>query len=192
MCLSCRVRSGPLCPECRRSLEPAPPTEVFGRVVFSAFLHSGAARHLVHRVKYDGSAAAARLLSRVLAPMLPAHASTLVPIPRAAARRWRLGVDGAELLARSLSHITGLTVEGLLVAPVWYRSHAGSGRAGRSQPALRSRAATEGMVLVDDVITTGATLRAAFMALPEAVCGVTATRSGGTSLFGRANDRREE
>lgn len=189
MCLACRRMGGPLCPECRRDLTPVPPTSVGGVPVASAFAHAGAAVSLVHRLKYEGIEPAAGLLARAMAPLVPAAARSLVPIPRATVRRWRYGVDSAACLADALGTILELPVVAAFGMVFWHPRHAGRGRNDRRPRSFRSVVAgLDGAVIVDDVLTTGATLQGAVDELGTAIAGVTATRAGGTSLFMRASN----
>lgn len=161
ICLACRgLSAGRLCGRCGAALRPASDRWVEpGVLVRSAFLHDGAARHLVHRLKYDGVAAAAHVLAGSMAPLV-AGASALVPVPRTVVRRHRFGVDPGMELASALAAITGIPVVTALRPAVVARARAGRARDDRSEPGFRLRAtAPHGAVLVDDVITTGGTLR---------------------------------
>jgi len=141
-------------------LRPAPVRWVGGIVVWSAFVHDGPARALVLRLKYR--AAPAPGIGRVLLPLLPAGATALVPVPRVAARRWRYGVDPALEIARSLAMESGLPIVAALRAPAWVHRRAGARGAPHGQPRFRRMCPIPpGAVLVDDVVTTGATLGAA-------------------------------
>ena len=71
-----------------------------------------------------------------------------------------------------------------LVPPLWWRRHAGARRQDRVRIGFRQRAAAPaGFALVDDVVTTGATVTAAMDALdkrPSVVLAATvAPRIGG-------------
>lgn len=136
-------------------------------LVRSAFLHEDPARKLVHRLKYQAMPLVG--IGRVLAPLLPRGAAALVPVPRVTLRRWRYGVDPAFELAASLAAASGLPVVKALRAPIWVHRRAGG--AGQTHGTPRFRLAVvvpPQAVLVDDVVTTGATLRAA-----AAVTGIT-------------------
>ena len=178
MCILCwsSAASG-LCDLCRRSIRPVPATATGGLHILSAAVHEGAARRLVHLLKYQGIEAAGMALAGVMASQLPGDAEMLVPVPRARLRRLRYGVDTARELADSLGGITGLPVVDCLAPALWWPSHAGAGRAERRAPRFRRlHSAPSGGLLVDDVLTTGATLVAAAR-LTGCRRAVTATRA---------------
>ncbi len=171
----------PLCRRCAATLRAGGDRRLrCGLLVRSPLHHSGAARVLVHRLKYQGLRAAAGPLAAAMATALPDEAAALVPIPRVLARRWRYGVDAADDLAAALARITALPVLRLLRPGWWAPAQARRDRWHRFLPRLAlvddppARA-----VLVDDVITTGATLTAAATVVGGAgVVAVTATSAG--------------
>lgn len=136
---------------------------------------------MVHLLKYEGIEAPAAVLAREMSLLLPIGVTALVPIPRATARKVRYGSDPALLLARLLGSSTGLPVVRSLAAPLWWPAHAGKARAQRTHPRFRNvRKAPTGSVLVDDVLTTGATVSAA-AAISGIRHAITATRAGPSS-----------
>lgn len=167
-CLGCgAVRSHPVCSGCAARLRPAPVRWIRGVLIRSAFVHEDPARAMVHRLKYR--AAPPGRLGGLLAPLIPDDTTSLVPVPRVWLRRWRYGVDPALELARSLGRVTGLPVVEALVAPVWVHRRAGPSGQARGLPRFSRRTAVPpGAILIDDVVTTGATLVAA-----AAVTGIT-------------------
>ena len=178
MCIFCwsSTTSG-LCATCRRELRMVDTTVIAGLRIESAAAHAGAVRHLVHLLKYRGMETAGEVLAALMADRLPTGAVTLVPVPRAAFRRLRYGVDPARVLAERLSGLTGIPVALCLGAALWWPSHTGSTRSQRHAPSFRVlRPAPEGSVLVDDVLTTGATLVAAAQ-LAGCSHAITATRA---------------
>lgn len=146
----------------------------------SAFVHTGPLARAIHRFKYEGHSALALPLARALAaearPWLEplGAAPTLVPIPLHLGRLLRRGYDQAALLTRALARATRLPLRATLLRRV---------RATRRQVGLSDAERTENLhrafavsgppppgpiVLVDDVLTTGATARAASAVLREA------------------------
>jgi len=197
VCLACGSagRLG-LCARCRSTLRAG--GEVLAgdaTAARAAFLHVAAARVLVHRLKYQGLAAAAGPLAEAMAGLLDPLPSALVPVPRVLARRWRYGIDPAPELAAAVGALTGVPVVPALRAGWWH--HRRAGRSGSSRDVPRFRSAFEapaGAVLVDDVVTTGSTLHAAARALGGVAEAVTATMAlsaaGGPARRGTRPRRR--
>mgnify|MGYP001828701628 FL=1 len=169
-CLACTVPCREdLCGPCRLRLRAASEVTVgLGLTGVAGFVHEGPARRLVHALKYRAVVAAAGPLADAMADRLPTTTTALVPIPRARFRRFRYGVDPAALLATLVASRTGLAVIDGLTSPWWWRRHAGRARSERSSVSFVASGAMvpRGAALVDDVLTTGATARAAASALP--------------------------
>ena len=176
LCWSCHApaaRESPLCPRCRRRLRFAggQPLPFAGLGVWAAVLYEGPARELVRALKFR---AAAGLADAMAAQMLAAGApgATLVPVPLAPGRRRRRGFNQAALLARCVAARSGLPLADVLVRAGGARSQVGRGRAARlSGPGGRIEVRApppRRVLLVDDVVTTGATLGACARALRAA------------------------
>ena len=129
----------------------------------AAFEHVGPARILVHHFKYRGLGGYADLAASMLAMRLPSL--PLVPVPRALTRRVRYGIDPARALADRLARHLGVPVLPLLEAPLHKQRRAG-GDHSRAVAGFRLLQVPRGPVLVvDDVVTTGATLLSAIASI---------------------------
>lgn len=149
-------------------------------VVRSGFVHEGAARVLVHRLKYEAVLPAGTVLAdEGMAHLMPPDAEVLVPIPRTRWRTIRYGVDPALTLALRLRDVTGMPVVEALGPALYGRRHAGRMVSERVAPLFTARGhVARNAVLVDDVLTTGITLETAAAVLGRsAIAAVTATVS---------------
>jgi predicted amidophosphoribosyltransferase len=180
LCLACAAPGGPLCRACSTTLAPPYPRVIDGVVAEAPFRHHGAAARLVTHVKYRRNLAAARFLAIEMSRLVPAAATVLVPVPRAMVRRVRYGIDPSLELARLIGGRLDLPVEASLSAPWWWRRRAGTARTGRGPVPFTGRApSSDGAVLVDDVLTTGATAASALVAIDgRCVSILTATSAG--------------
>ncbi len=162
------------CPHCL-DLRPA-----FGRAV-CAFRARGHARRIIHRVKYGrcpflaDDLAAAALADESFRRHLAG--SVLVPVPLHAARRRQRGYDQAERIALFLAGQAAGCRAGLLLGKRHETvSQTRLGRAERRRNVADAFALADGTsvdplaryVLIDDVLTTGATLHACAVALKKA------------------------
>ena len=150
--------------------------------VRAAALHVAPLREWIHLLKYEGQRALAPPLARYLTAALAsadwaplrAHIDGVVPAPLHAARLRERGYNQAELLARGLCRQTGLPLRtDLLHRARQTRSQVGLNAVERKanvEDAFTAAPASRGLhlLLIDDVYTTGATLRACANALREA------------------------
>jgi ComF family protein len=136
------------------------------------------ARRLVHRLKYSDRLDLVRALGGAMARAgaeLAAEADVIVPVPLHRLRLWRRRFNQANELARVVADTHAKPCEPFLLARVKRtRSQVGLTRAQRGdnlQGAFRvptdarARLAGKRVLLVDDVVTTGATANAASRAL---------------------------
>jgi ComF family protein len=163
--------------------------EALAWAVSAVWMEDGPARNLVHALKYDGWRVAAPAMAwRMAAGGWAQRVDLLVPVPLGRTRERARGHNQAALLADALGRATGLAVSaGVLrrcretrsqtrLPPTarWRNVRGAFAAAGRPLSGLR-------VALVDDVLTTGATLGAAAQALavlePETIGALTFARA---------------
>jgi predicted amidophosphoribosyltransferase len=110
-------------------------------------------------LKYRGITSYAELVAVILGPRLPRL--PLVPIPRAWSRRARFGIDPAMVLAAALAKVARVPVRTALSAPIHTPKRAGGDHRRPVLPFHLRVMPESPIVLVDDVVTTGATLEMA-------------------------------
>ena len=179
LCAACAGPCGaaePICRVCAARLARAPAGGAMvggvGRVVWAA-PYEGVARDLVAALKFRSRVGLAAVLAATLADArgpAPEAPCQIVAVPAAPGRLRRRGFDAAELIATALARRLGVPRSRCL------RRADGPRQVGRSRESRRAsppriRAAGPSprhAVLVDDVFTTGATLRACAAALRRA------------------------
>jgi predicted amidophosphoribosyltransferase len=138
-------------------------------------LYVGDARDLVRALKFHGRRRLAVDAARLIAdrwrpaPVVPGVRTVVTWAPTTPERRAERGFDQAEIIARHLAPMIGLSVRRLL-RRTSSGHQTGSPRAARLDgPAFVARP-VRGLhvVVVDDVVTTGATFAAAVTALDRA------------------------
>jgi ComF family protein len=152
----------------------------------SALLFVGSVRSWIHQLKYGGVAGLAPLAGEPLeasfreAPRAWREAAALVPVPLYPARRRERGFNQSALLAEELARRIGIPSLELLErlrATAPQVDLTAAERRGNVRGAFRVRDAVaafchgRSFLLVDDVLTTGATLEAAAAALMEGGAG---------------------
>lgn len=130
--------------------------------------YSGASEALVQKLKFGQAPAAASDIASLLTPLIPDASNLIIThLPTAGARVRSRGYDQAQLIARQLAASARLPYASLLARTSSERQ-VGAGRASRFEHASHmfrarnsSRLVGASVVIIDDVITTGASLEAA-------------------------------
>jgi predicted amidophosphoribosyltransferase len=176
LCAACGrgCRAGAvLCTRCSRTLAAAPPILSGGPQgldrAWSSASHEGVARSLVGALKFRRLLPVAELMADRIHWLAPGHllGGTVVPVPSAPPRLRSRGFDPAGELAAALAAKLGADLSPCL-ARRGLGHQVGHSRADRiSRPPQIESIATSprSVLLVDDVLTTGATLTSCAMAL---------------------------
>ena len=177
VCAVCGVGIPPgldLCRECAVEGRPYAWARTIGP-------HDGALRRLIQGLKYEGEKALARPLGRLLSSAVPdglrpEDVQRVACVPPDPKRLRERGYHPAELLAREVARTLGIAFRPLLVKVRATPPQVGRPRAERRKAmeglfAPRTSGHGEPVLVVDDVITTGATAYEAARALTEAGFG---------------------
>lgn len=189
-CVVCGRPGAAVCRDCADALRPAPalprPVGVDGCAAVVSY--DGAGRELLARLKYRNGRAAVGLLGRAMASLVaPAEVDVVTWAPTTPRRRRRRGYDQAELLARVVARDLGLPCRRLLrrrPGPHQTGRPARERRTGLAFDCLRPCAGLR-VLVVDDVVTTGATVGAAAAALRRAGAGAVRVLAGARTPPGR-------
>ncbi|MDR2996542.1 MAG: ComF family protein [Microbacterium sp.] len=194
-CPGCSLPGSLLCPDCAQALaaRTVQRTTPGGVRVCAAHEFDGVVARCIRRVKEDGQTLLAPALGVTLRVALPQFGdeALFVPVPTSRAAFRRRGYRVPELLLRA----AGRTPCRMLVSTGPRTDQRGLGRAERARnvrgsmrvrhPLLRPAGAGSSVVIVDDVVTTGATIdeaarvlrHAGFRVLGAVALAVTPSRS---------------
>ncbi len=178
-CVRCADPNAPLV--CRRCAENPP---AFDRII-APYLAQGSARELVHGLKYNDARAYAERVAGLLADYLryeSVSGDLIVPVPLHPSKERRCGYNQSGLIAQNLGRLMGIDLDARSLrrvskgAPQVTLSTADERRAAVEgafgcEPVGASPIPGAGILLVDDVVTTGAKMSDCAWALKRAVAG---------------------
>ena len=175
-CIVCGDDGRSLCPSCLAGLPPPHEAARFPFVdrVLCPWDYEGAARRLILDLKLRGLAAAAEPLVAGMVDLVHrrgVRAQWVTYVPCRATDRRRRGFDHAEVLARGVARGVGLECRSALRRAVEVPDQAGLSAAQRSRNlggVFVSEPAAGRVLVVDDLVTTGATASACARALRAA------------------------
>jgi ComF family protein len=139
--------------------------------------YEGTLRQLIHLFKYKRMKPLAKELSAQLARALPRDQrfDIVVPMPLHWRRHWQRGFNQSELLARATARRSGIRMVNAVRRTRATATQAGLSNAKRRENVagafrVKNRGLVEGLriLLIDDVMTTGATASACALALKRA------------------------
>lgn len=194
LCLRCRARLIPIdprssCRTCARQVPLSPPEELpppcaacrsdpppYDRLI-ALWRYQSPLREVVQAFKFSRLEYLGRHFAAALASALGAAGASepdlLVPVPLPWPRRLLRGFNQTELVASPLARTLGRSSIRALRRPAWTPHQTGRGRRERERTSpfrVASAGALSGrsVLLIDDVLTTGATVRSASAALRRA------------------------
>jgi len=165
-CVVCGSSANGVCDECVDQLQsPVVPPLLAVESATVLCSYEGIGAELITAIKYQNRRQALTPLCDALAAALPSDFDAIVAVPANTERRRARGFDVPELIARRLGKRLDVPVAAPL-ARVDDGSQQGRGKADRQGVEFRSATRVpERVLLVDDVITTGATAVACALTL---------------------------
>ena len=174
-CEACGCNTRVLCVKCRTQLFAMAQPECDAAVV--AVAYEGIARRLILNLKYRNRRQVVVVLAELLAqrvlqsvPNIATVCDVVTWAPTSTARVRRRGLDQAELLARRLARVLDVPCRQLLIKTST-NVQTGASREERLRGSVfsaRKLGVNSHVIVVDDVVTTGTTLRCAADALRKA------------------------
>ena len=189
LCLHCELKlplthlhREPLWNEIHQRMAPKPPIERAASLFY--YLHDDPNRFLIHNAKYNGRPQIMRYLGvRYAHTLMNEHfldgIDMIEPVPMHWFKKLQRGYNQTDWLARGLSEVSGIPVGEHLCVSRRHSTQTHKSRMNRWLNASSSYTVVDAdelaglhILLVDDVITTGATITTCATLLSEAAPGV--------------------
>ncbi len=169
LCIACRQGStGLLCAACKENLEalylPDINQSKEGLSIHWAYIYGGIPKALIEAIKLEGLRAPTKLLAELIAPLLPAGA-IIAPVPASPSGIKKRGFDHMELVARQLKkrgHVVlqpFVRARGMELKRVKRDERSAEAITLRPGWAVAATAKKRELWIIDDICTTGTTLR---------------------------------
>ncbi len=157
--------------------------EVQGVIAYLAFTKKGKVQNLLHALKYGGQKEVGVLLGKMMARELVEEgifpsADLIVSVPLHDRKQKERGYNQSDVFAEGLSLVTGIPWSGTMLVRTRYTvSQTGKTKSERRNNVKGifelvgiTSPAGKAVILVDDILTTGATLEACLEVLIDAGC----------------------
>lgn len=173
-CYRCHIATSQfaVCPKCRRSVAP--------KHVWIATEYSGVAKDLIHCFKFERAREAHKPIAKLLdqrLPLLPKD-TVVTYLPTTPSRVRVRGYDQSRLIAKEFAYRRGLLCDDLLIRVASTRQ-VGAGRQTRFDQLREAfeakhpeKAQGQRVLLIDDVLTTGASIESASLVLKDSGAAV--------------------
>lgn len=174
LCVGCGQHKGLLCKRCSWEWSGSPIKNHINRIpLTSASYYSHSISKIILRAKEDNDRRARLLIANSIAQFIPT-AMTIIPIPSRKAALRRRGFDHSFLLAREVARLSGGGAMRILKVNRNIRDQTSvphEERFGNLSGAYSAKSGNQpshSVVLIDDLVTTGSSMREAIRALEDA------------------------
>jgi competence protein ComFC len=175
VCVICKKEGEDLCFECIDKLTPSSPSFIDGTEVFSCFIYDENIAKILHEVKYNEKAEITNVMARFIISsyLKEFNNGILIPIPISFLKRVRRGYNIPHLISFFIKKKLGLKIETILkkrnaLSQVGLTKKERTINA-KSFFSLQRNSNLQGktLILIDDIITTGATIKSAINELKK-------------------------
>lgn len=141
------------------------------------FVDGGRFQHVVHKIKYENKPGLGTQLGRIAARRIKLHwevPEVIVPVPMHDSKKWKRGYNQAEEIGRGMAEELSIPIKNVLrknnstsSQTTFHRSERLKNMEGIFELIDSFHIKSRHVLLVDDVLTTGATLESCALALTK-------------------------